>query len=150
MPYRFPFSDAPGRRRGGRASAASLELVKELTMKKFVLLFLVVLLYAVPARAADVDGKWTGSVSTPNGDITVGFEFKSDGATLTGSTTGLDGAPVPIKNGKIDGNKISFLVSLDFGGMPIDLNYSGIVSPVEIKMTAEFAGMPFEFTVKKN
>ena len=118
-------------------------------MKKFVLLLLV-LLYAVPALAADVDGKWTGSVSTPNGDIAVGFEFKSDGATLTGSTTGLDGAPVPIKNGKIEGNKITFLVSLDFGGMPIDLNYSGIVTPAEIKMTAEFAGMPFEFTVKKN
>ena len=118
-------------------------------MKKFVLLLLV-LLSAVPALAADVDGKWTGSVATPNGDVAVGFEFKSDGATLTGSTTGLDGAPVPIKNGKIEGNKITFLVSLDFGGMPIDLNYSGIVSPAEIKMTAEFAGMPFEFTVKKN
>ena len=118
-------------------------------MKKFVLVLLV-LLYAVPALAADVDGKWTGSLSTPNGDIVVGFEFKSDGATLTGSTTGPDGAPVPIKNGKIEGNRITFLVSLDFGGMPIDLNYSGIVSPAEIKMTAEFAGMPFEFTVKKN
>jgi hypothetical protein len=40
-------------------------------------------------------------------------------------------------------------VSIDFGGMPIDLNYSGLVSPAEIKMTAEFAGMPFEFVVKK-
>jgi len=118
-------------------------------MKKFVLLLLV-LLCAVPALAADVDGKWSGSLSTPNGDVTVGFEFKSDGATLTGSTTGPDGAAVPIKNGKIEGNKITFLVSLDFGGMPIDLNYTGVVSPAEIKMTAEFAGMPFEFTVKKN
>jgi hypothetical protein len=118
-------------------------------MKKFALLLLV-LLYAVPARAADVDGKWSGSIETPMGDIMVGFEFKADGAMLTGSTTSLDGSAVPIKNGKIEGNKVTFLVSLDFGGMPIDLNYTGIVSPTEIKMTAEFAGMPFEFTVKKN
>src|SRR6188472_832321 len=118
-------------------------------MKKFALLLLV-LLYAVPARAADVDGKWSGSLSTPNGDVMVGFEFKSDGAALTGSTTGPDGSLVPIKNGKIDGNKISFLVSLDFGGMPFELSYNGVVRPMEIKMTAEFAGMPFEFTVKKN
>jgi hypothetical protein len=118
-------------------------------MKKFALLLLV-LLYAVPARAADVDGKWSGNISTPNGDVTVGFEFKTDGATLTGSQTGPDGAPVPIKNGKVEGSKITFLVSLDFGGMPIDLNYTGQVSPTEIKMTADFAGMPFEFTVKKN
>jgi len=118
-------------------------------MKKFAVLLLV-LLYAVPARAADVDGRWTGSIATPMGDVNVGFDFKSDGASLTGSTTGPDGSAVPIKNGKIDGNKITFLVSLDFGGMPLDLNYTGIVSPAEIKMTIDFAGMPFEFTVKKN
>jgi len=129
--------------------AASGRWVKELTMKKFALLLLV-LLYAVPARAADVDGKWSGNISTPNGDVMLGFEFKSDGAMLTGSQTGPDGTPVPIKNGKVEGNKITFLVSLDFGGMPFDLNYSGQVSPTEIKMTADFAGMPFEFVVKKN
>jgi|SRR4051812_2371033 hypothetical protein len=117
---------------------------------KTIALLLLVLLYAVPARAADVDGKWSGSVSTPNGDVMVGFDFKSDGAALTGTTTSLDGGAVPIKNGKVEGNKISFLVSLDFGGMPIELSYNGVVSPTEIKMTAEFAGMPFEFTVKKN
>jgi hypothetical protein len=38
---------------------------------------------------------------------------------------------------------------LDFGGMAIDLNYTGEVSPAEIKMTGDFAGMPFEFVVKK-
>ena len=113
-------------------------------------LIVLVLLYAVPARAADVDGKWTGSLATPNGDVNVGFDFKSDGAALTGSTTGPDGGAIPIKDGKIDGNKISFLVSLDVGGMPFELSYNGVVSPTEIKMTAEFAGMPFEFTVKKN
>ena len=117
---------------------------------KTIALLVLVLLSAVPARAADVDGKWAGSLSTPNGDVAVGFDFKSDGAMLTGSTTGPDGSAIPIKNGKIDGNKISFLVSLDFGGMPFELSYNGVVSPTEIKMTAEFAGMPFEFTVKKN
>jgi len=40
-------------------------------------------------------------------------------------------------------------VTLDFGGMTLDLNYKGVVTPSEIKMTGEFAGMPFEFTVKK-
>jgi hypothetical protein len=118
-------------------------------VKKLALLVLV-LLYAVPARAADVDGKWTGSLSTPNGDVTVAFDLKADGVALTGSMTGPDGMAIPIKNGKIDGNKIGFLVSLDFGGMPLDLNYSGLVSSTEIKMTLDVAGMPFDFVVKKN
>jgi hypothetical protein len=116
---------------------------------KVYALFVLMLLCAAPALAADVDGKWSGSVATPNGDVTVGFEFKSDGTMLTGTTTSPDGAQVAIKDGKIDGNKITFIVTLDFGGMTFDLSYTGVVSPTEIKMTADFAGMPFEFTVKK-
>jgi hypothetical protein len=84
------------------------------------------------------------------GEIPVGFEFKADGTTLTGTTLGPDGGQIPIKNGKIDGSTISFLVSLDFGGMPLDLSYKGVVSPTEIKITGDFMGMPFEFTLKKS
>jgi hypothetical protein len=65
-------------------------------------------------------------VDTPMGAIPVGFTFKTDGATVTGTSLGPDGAGVPIKNGKVDGNKISFSVDLDFGGMAITLrNYVG-------------------------
>jgi hypothetical protein len=108
-----------------------------------------ILLLAAPAYAADVDGKWTGTVSTPMGDLPVQYEFKAEGTTLTGSTLGFDGGSVPIKNGKVDGNNISFTVTFDFGGMTLDLSYKGVVSPSEIKMTGDFMGMPFEFTVKK-
>ena len=112
-------------------------------------LVLALLLWAAPAMAGDVDGKWAGTVSTPGGDFEVAYEFKSDGTMLSGSTTSPDGSMVMIKNGKIDGNKIAFLVSLDFGGMAIEINYTGVVSSEEIKLTADFAGMPFEYTVKK-
>lgn len=114
-----------------------------------LVLVLGMLVLAAPAFAADVDGKWTGSIDTPNGAVTVGFTFKADGSTLTGSTTSPDGGAVPIKNGKIDGNKISFDVDLDFGGMAFTLSYTGVVSPDQIKLTADFMGMPFEFVVKK-
>jgi hypothetical protein len=113
-------------------------------------LVLGVFLLAAPARAADVDGKWTGTVNTPMGDAQVAFEFKADGTTLTGTALGIDGSQVPIKNGKVDGNTITYVVTFDFGGMMLDFSYKGVVSPTEIKLTAEFMGMPFEFTVKKN
>jgi hypothetical protein len=118
-------------------------------MKKAYAIVVGLLLLAAPAFAADVDGKWSGTVSTPMGDIPVGYDFKADGTTLTGTTLGPDGGSVPIKNGKIDGDKISFTVTFDFGGMTIDLSYQGVVSPAEIKFTGDFMGMPFEFTVKK-
>jgi hypothetical protein len=114
-----------------------------------VLVGVALVLAAAPARAADVDGKWSGSLDTPMGAVQVGFNFKADGATLTGTTTGPDGAEVPIKNGKIDADKISFVVTIDFGGMPFDLNYTGVVSPDTIKLTIDIMGMPLMFEVKK-
>lgn len=104
---------------------------------------------AAPARAADVDGKWAGTVDTPMGAFPVGFSFKADGATLTGSQTGMDGMEMPIKNGKIDGDKISFVVTLDFGGMMFDLNYTGVVKPEELALTIDVMGMPMSLTVKR-
>ena len=48
-------------------------------MKVFALVTLILLL-SVPLFAADVDGKWTGSIASPNGEVPVGFTFKADGA----------------------------------------------------------------------
>jgi len=118
-------------------------------MRLGVLVLGLLLFTALPAVAADVDGKWSGTITTPNGDVPVGFTFKADGAMLTGTTTGPDGADVPIKNGKVEGSNISFVVSLDFGGMPLELSYKGVVSPAEIKLTIDFMGMPFDLVVKK-
>ena len=117
---------------------------------KLIASVLILLVIGMTAYAADVDGSWGGSIQTPQGEFPVSFTFKADGAKLTGSMLGLDGMPVPIKDGKIDGNTITFNVTLDFGGMPFDLSYKGTVSPAEIKMTAEALGMPFEFVVKKD
>jgi hypothetical protein len=104
---------------------------------------------AAPAFAGDVDGKWTGNIDTPMGSVPVGFTFKADGATLTGTSLGPDGGETAIKEGKIDGNKISFTVAIDFGGMAVVIGYSGVVSPDTIQFTADFMGMPFEFSVNK-
>lgn len=106
-------------------------------------------LAAAPAFAADVDGKWAGTISTPGGDFPVAFEFKSDGTTLTGTTQSPDGMSINIKDGKIDGDKVTFGVTLDFGGMALDIAYSGVVTPSEMKMKADVAGMALEFVVKK-
>ena len=57
-------------------------------------LLAIALLLAGSVFAADVDGKWSGTMSTPNGDVPVAFTFKADGATLNGTTAGPDGAEV--------------------------------------------------------
>jgi len=123
--------------------------MKPLARISTCVLMLALLLWATPALAADVDGKWAGTVSTPGGDFEVAYDLKADGTKLTGTTTSPDGSTVMIKDGKVDGSKIAFTVSLDLGGMAIDISYTGVVTPAEIKLTADFAGMPFEYTVKK-
>ncbi len=116
---------------------------------KRLALALGLLLTAGTAFAADVDGKWTGTMNTPNGDVPVAFTFQADGAKLNGSTMGPDGAEVKIADGKVDGNNIAFSITFDFGGMPFTLNYKGVVAKEQIKFTIDIFGMPVELTVKK-
>jgi len=99
---------------------------------------------------ADVDGKWTGEIAGMDGNnIKVGYSFKADGATLTGTTTGPDGKEIAIKDGKIDGNNIAFTVLLDFGGQEFKMEYKGVVSPDQIKLTFDMMGQPSEIVLKK-
>jgi opacity protein-like surface antigen len=121
--------------------------VKTLLIASVLTLFLF-----APAYAADIDGKWTGTVQGPTGDTPVSFTFKSDGAKLTGSTPAPlgSGPDVAITDGKIDGKNITFKLSLDFGaGMPFDFDYKGVVSATDLKLTTEFFGMPLEINLKK-
>ncbi len=106
-------------------------------------------LMAASAFAADIDGKWAGNIDTPNGAIAVGYSFKADGAALTGTMTGPDGAELKIADGKIEGNKVSFNVTIDFGGMPFTLAYTGEVSGANLKLTMDFGGMPIEMALKR-
>jgi hypothetical protein len=112
-------------------------------------LLAIAVLLATAAFAADVDGKWTGTMSTPNGDVPINFTFKADGATLNGSTMGPDGGEIPIKEGKVDGNNISFSITFDFQGMPFTMNYKGAVDKDQIKFMIDVFGMPLELLVKR-
>jgi len=118
-------------------------------MRKLSTFLPALLLAATPAFAADVDGNWTGSIDTPNGPVMVSYTFKANGAALSGSTKGPDGSTVPIKNGKVDGSKISFVLDLDLGGNTTTFNYTGTVSAGQIALSTDFMGQSMSFTLKK-
>jgi hypothetical protein len=107
-------------------------------MKKMLILccaaLLTLALVPVAARAAtDVTGNWTGSVQGGNGDFQLTFTFKVDSGKLTGTVDAGQGDPLPISNGKVDGDKISF--DIVFNGTTI--SHEGTVAGDEIKLSSK-------------
>ena len=107
-------------------------------------------LVATLAFAADVDGTWNGVITVTGSEVPVSWTFKADGEKLTGGVKQGGGPEIPLKDGKIDGNNISFVLPIDYQGTPLQVNYKGVVvSSTEIKLTGEVQGQTFEYTVKK-
>jgi len=120
-------------------------------MKTMIRIACSLLLLLAVALAADLSGKWTGDMPGRGGDTTpTTFTFKVDGEKLTGSMTGPQG-DIPLQEGKVAGNQISFSTTLDFGGNSIKIVYKGTVSGDQVKMTRERegSGQPREFTIKR-
>lgn len=102
------------------------------------------------AFAADVDGTWKGSLSVTGAETQVVWTFKAEGDKLTGGVS-QNGSPVlPLKDGKIEGNNISFVLDVDMQGQQFSVNYKGVVSPTEIKLTGDAMGQVFDYVVKKS
>lgn len=102
-------------------------------------------------QAADVTGKWTAEVPSRGGELrTTTFLFKQAGAQLTGTMTSFD-RDIPIEDGKVEGDRVSFTVTLSFGGNEMKFLYKGTVSGNEIKFTRERegSGQTREFTAKR-
>ena len=72
-----------------------------------------------------VDGNWNMTMSTPMGERKATLSLKSEGATLTGTQAGEQGS-AEIADGKVDGNKVSWKVSIQ-NPMPLTLEFTGTV-----------------------
>jgi hypothetical protein len=103
------------------------------------------LLVAGSAFAADIDGKWAGEIVGQN--MQIAFTFKAEGTTLTGFHI-VNDQETPIQDGKIEGNTISFTVTLNFGE-ETKIPHKGTISGDEIKMTYEMMGQPGEILLKR-
>jgi hypothetical protein len=112
-------------------------------------LIAVIAAVAVPLHAADVTGTWSASFDTQIGVQNYTYEFKVAGTQLTGTATS-DNGQSALKNGKVDGDKISFVETLVVMGMELEVSYQGtVVSNDEIKFTRDVAGIATEELVAK-
>jgi hypothetical protein len=94
------------------------------------------------AFAADFNGNWAGTFKTKDGQsMPMSFMFKADGNKLTGTD---NGSKKNIKDGKIDGNKMSFTLEFEFGGSKYVFKYKGVLSgdQLDLSFTNTIAGKP--------
>ena len=92
-----------------------------------------------------VDGKWNVTVNTPMGARPSTFVFEADGDTLNGHGETPDGDNQAIKNGKIDGDKLSWEYDIT-QPMPMTLEFDGAVDGDSMSGTTKagaFGNMPF-------
>jgi hypothetical protein len=97
-------------------------------------------LTAAAAWASDITGTWTGE--TDQG-FSLSFAFKQDGTKLTGTVQGPQGDPIAISDGKVEGDKVSFTVTIEAnGGMKI--SHEGTINGNEIKLSTKSDNADFQ------
>src|ERR1051326_8231987 len=69
---------------------------------------LCVLALVIPALAQGIDGKWEATQTTQRGEVKITFDLKNAGGNVSGTVSQGQGQPQEIKNGKLEGNKVTF------------------------------------------
>jgi hypothetical protein len=116
---------------------------------RFMTLALAFLGAVLVVAAEDISGTWKASFDTQIGQQNYTYTFAVKGTTLTG-TAKSDNGETEIKDGKVEGDTVTFVENLSFQGMDIRIEYTGkIVSADEIKFTRKVADFATEELVAK-
>lgn len=116
-------------------------------MKKALIGGLVVLAVVAIALGAGLDGRWVGTVSSPNGDMDLTFVFKTDGENVTGSVETEMGS-LPISNGKLAGDALSF--DVDFNGESIAHKGTFSGDKIHLSVSSSFGDWEMDLSRAQN
>ncbi len=105
---------------------------------------------AVAAFAADISGKWQWQMPGTASRTPYILTLKQDGASLTGALNTGE-SETPIRDGKVNGDRVSFVVARSFGNREMALTYSGRVIGDEIvfKIAMPGAERTWDVTAKR-
>ena len=97
-------------------------------------------------RATDPGGIWKISVHTPQGDHDISLSITRQGDSITGTLQGPEG-PSQIRNAALEGNRLTFEVTISVGGNNIDASFSGTIEGDSISGAISVASMgSFDFS----
>jgi len=100
-----------------------------------VLAGLVLSILAFSANAQGVAGKWSATMNGAQGAMQIQFTFLVDGSDLSGMMVTDIMGEIPIVDGKIDGNMISFSINVPGGpGGAASMGISGEIEGDELTL----------------
>jgi hypothetical protein len=103
--------------------------------RRFCAAALLLAVTAVMLLAADAAGTWKGSFDFNGTTVSLTFNLKTNGAAVTGTIEGLPTEASEIKEGKVDGDSITFWSMTEYQGSPIKLVYHGKIAGDQISFT---------------
>ena len=110
-------------------------------MKKIIIPTLLMLL-STAIFAQNVEGTWTTTMETDNGEYTFFGEYKVEGEVITGRLYSVDGQ-VEISNGKKNGNEFEYTFELNY----YTIKHVGKLVDGELKMKSITDEGDSEFTM---
>jgi hypothetical protein len=126
-------------------------LLTEKSMKRAIVLTGCLTILAALLAGASLTGTWKGQFDFGGTPVPLSFEFKANGDVLTGTVTGLPSGAGEIKDGKIQGATLTFLVMTEYQGAPIKLVYKCQLSGEELRinMGTEDGSWGVDFVAKR-
>jgi hypothetical protein len=117
---------------------------------RFLTFSVFLLLGMVRVLAADISGTWKASFETQIGQQNYTYQFVVKDTTLTGKIQSEMGGTSEIQQGKVEGEKVSFVEVFKYEGNEIQITYTGrITSDDEIKFTRQVGEFATEEVVAK-
>ena len=105
--------------------------------------------WASALLAADITGTWTASFDTQIGRQDYTYTLAVKDSKVTGKAKSANGES-DLQDGKVEGDKVTFLEVLTYQGMEIRIQYTGkIVSDGEIQFTRQVGDFATEELVAK-
>jgi hypothetical protein len=99
------------------------------------------------AAIADLSGKWTGTLKTPDGnEMPLNYTFKTDSGKLTGTSSSPHGV-FDLMNGKLKGDSLAF--AIDVGGVLIAHTGKYFSAGDSISLNIDYQGMKMHTTLKR-
>ena len=116
-------------------------------MKKTIIVALLLIgsISVALATIADLTGKWTGILNSPDGNASqVDYTFKVDGTKLTGTVDSPYGKGT-IENGKVTDKEITFVINMN----GLDLPHKGTLFTDSIALDIDYKGNPLHVNLKR-